>query len=82
MHRGRDRIDEALIRVGCEVHDDLRARRDRADDLDVKHHFAVGVLVCPRRVAAPIDAYGAHARGGDAETLEVAVQICLAKAAA
>ena len=39
----RDRLVESLVGVGCEVHDDGRAGRERADHLDVEHHFVVGV---------------------------------------
>src|SRR5581483_1887023 len=45
----RDGVDDALIRVPREVDGDARARRDRADDLDVEQHLAVGAAGVARR---------------------------------
>jgi hypothetical protein len=44
VNGGGDRVQEALIRVRCEIDDDLRGRGNRARDFDVEHDFAVGAV--------------------------------------
>ena len=77
MCRGRDRVDEPLIGVVREIHDDLRAGRDRADDLDVEHHLAIGVLVGAGRVGPLPNLDRNHGWRGDPEAAEVLVELLL-----
>jgi hypothetical protein len=70
-----------LIRVTCEVHDDLGPRRDSAHDLDVEHDLAVGVLVGAGRIGAAVDADRRDRRRGQAEAPEIGAEIGFAEAA-
>ena len=79
MRGGRERVEEAAIAVVGEVDDDLRAGRDRARDLDVEQHLAIGVAA--RLVGALVDRHRLHRRGGaDLRPREVHRQVGIAVA--
>ena len=83
MDRGGDGVEEAARRVGREVDGEPRPRRDRAGHLDVEHHLAVGATgVALGSVAAAVDRNRDDRGGGDAQALEVGVEVCSAVAAA
>ena len=83
MSRRGDRVDEPLIGVVREVHDDLRTGRDRTDDLDVEHHLAVGVLIGAGEVVAPPTLDRDHGVAASSRgRLEVLVELLLGEPAA
>ena len=76
MDRCIERVVEAIVGIRREVHDDLRARRDRPGHLDVERDFAVGAVWLPRRrVVSAADRDGDNAGCLDAELREILVDI-------
>ena len=74
---GGDRVEKSLVGVGCEVDGDFRVRSDRADDLYIQQHLAVGAVgVAGRRVGGAIHRDGRHAGSlTQPETGEVRLQV-------
>jgi hypothetical protein len=79
-----DRVEKAGVGIGRKVDSDIGFRGDRADDLDVEHHLAIGAVWITRRmVLAMIDRNHRDLRPrSDPEPREVAGQIRVALAAA
>jgi hypothetical protein len=78
-----DGIDETGVAVRREIHGDARARRDRARDLDVERHLAIGaVRIAGGRVRSVVDANRYDFRRLHAELREVRGEIGVAITAA
>ena len=81
-HRGRDRIDEALIGIGCKVDRDSGCGGDRTDNLNVQHDLGVSALGASWSIAAMVHRDRHHPRRRHAEALEVRLQVGGTKATA
>ena len=78
-----DRVEEARVGVRREVHRDRGAGGERAGNLDVEQHLAVGALrIAAGLVGGAVDADRGDRRAGDAEAGEVRVELGLREAAA
>jgi hypothetical protein len=75
VDRLRDGVEEAPVGVRREVDDNRGPGRNRAGDLDVKHHLAIGTVRRCWIVAAAIDRDGRDGRPGNAERLEIEVEV-------
>jgi hypothetical protein len=75
VHRGRDRVEKALVGVGREVDRDQRLRRDGRGDLDVEHHLAVGAVRRRRLVVRAVDEDRLHLRRRQAQPAEIGLQV-------
>ena len=83
VRRLAERVQEAGVGVGREVHDQARPRGQCTGDLDVQQHLAVGaVRVGAGRVHPAVHPDPAHRRPGDAQPGEVGVELGLGVAAA
>src|SRR5208283_3680131 len=58
MNRGSNRVEKPLIRVGREIHRNVRRGSNRAGNLDIQHHLAVrSVRITSRLVFPVVDGY-------------------------
>ncbi len=82
MYGRCDCVDESLIRIRREVHNDLRPQRYRCRDLDIQHHLAVRAVRIARRIRAVIYRNRSHLRSGYPKALEIRCNVRLLEATA
>lgn len=68
-------IVESLIGVGREVNHNPRAGRHRSGNLDIEHHFRIGILVRAGAVSSAIHGHRAHLRRAQTQRREIRSQI-------